>query len=241
MKSVLCLDFDGVIVDSIDECFLTAYNSYFVFTGRQENVITEINKTDNIVYKEFLKNRYLVRPAREYYVLMKLLFNYPGKISLKRFSEEVTMSSELLSDFEKIFFSTRKEFIQSNKEKWLSLHRLYSEFSDTWEQVKKIYKVFIVTNKNVEAVNTLFEHFKIKIAKKNIYGYEKVKSKNETVKHIASLLNIPLNKVLFVDDSPQTIKELTEKGIRAYLAEWGYFSQKKLKHNSIKHMGELLK
>ena len=59
------IDLDGVIIDSIEECFI---NSMLTYNG--------INKKNNIEKILFYKNRGLVGPAFQYYYLMKSIYRY---------------------------------------------------------------------------------------------------------------------------------------------------------------------
>ena len=65
MKEAIFLDFDGVIVDSISECFCVSLDTYY-----HENNF----KYDNDVYKNlFYKYRYLVGPVYQFMSLHKML------------------------------------------------------------------------------------------------------------------------------------------------------------------------
>lgn len=239
MKNILCLDFDGVIVDSIEECFLNAYNSYFRYKGVRKEKIYSLEQTDPNLYEQFRKFRYLVRPAGEYFVLMHLLIGNIDNLSREIFIAEAGKRQSELFRFEKTFFSLREEMLRNKKNEWLSLHRVYPEFSEAWLQIKEKFNLFIVTNKNFEAVNSLLEYFQISIPPEKIFSYEKITSKKESVKYLASSLKISVDQITFVDDSPETIKELLEEGINAKFAQWGYAPPQISNSNSIKHLAEL--
>ncbi len=65
MSKILCLDFDGVLCDSIDECLLTSYNAYF------EKYFDKIEKINQKFKNYFYEYRYFVRPAGEYLIIYK--------------------------------------------------------------------------------------------------------------------------------------------------------------------------
>ena len=67
-NKLLLLDFDGVIVNSIDECLLTSFNAFQQF----ENTGVSVDDLSNIALpcqRYFNSNRNFVRPAAEYYLL----------------------------------------------------------------------------------------------------------------------------------------------------------------------------
>ncbi len=239
MKNILCLDFDGVIVDSIDECLLTAYNSYWIFENQKEMVVQNIEEINTKFKNTFFENRYLVRPAKEYWVLINMIVNEVININYDKFIKEIWNNEKILNSFEKIFFSIRNEMINRRTQEWLSLHRIYPEFSESWKYISNAYDVYIVTNKNSEAVYALLNYFKIEIQKNKIYTTEKFISKNNAVVVISSINNVSLRDILFVDDSPSTVEELMAEGVNSYLAIWGYYNEINNKYNILTHLMEL--
>ena len=97
-EKVLVLDFDGVICNSIDECLLTSYNTYF---GEKYKSLTSIPK-DNKDF--FYKHRQYVRPAREFSLIHKAFADSISDFNLDKFNTMLSKETLLLDEFEKAFF-----------------------------------------------------------------------------------------------------------------------------------------
>ncbi|MCP4180370.1 MAG: hypothetical protein GY756_21625, partial [bacterium] len=167
-RKVLCLDFDGVICNSIDECLLVAYNSYMKFENRHSEQVLIIDDIMKNIYHRFHQHRYLVRPAKDYWVLLDLVLGNQH-ISKEEFQLKKINNEDRLNSFETIFFKTRKEFQINNFESWIKMNRLYDNFLDGWREVSSVFDVYIVTNKNKNSVETILKYNKISILDDHIY------------------------------------------------------------------------
>lgn len=236
MKNLLCLDFDGVICDSINECLLVSYNCFFELNGQRFRQVEEIIKIPANIREMFYRKRYLVRPAKDYWLLMKLIIEDNSLIDEENFSRNLIGKDDYLNEFEKLFFNYRENMIKERLELWLSLNPIYPEFYDYY-RVNSTKEFYIVTNKNRSAVETILKHNNIEIDQANIISKEILKSKESALKKIAELNKLDNNQLIFIDDSPATIRELNSLFPNSYLANWGYY-----KNNSgcIKSINSLL-
>ena len=165
MKKILCLDFDGVICDSQKECLLVAYNAYNIL--ERKSLTREIN-LDSIpaqIRDQFLANRFLVRPAKEYWLLMDLIIKRLTIPNQKCFNSLANSYKNKLHEFENTFFRERQFIRENATDKWLSLHRIYPEFTENWTKLKTEFNVYIVTNKGSSTVSQLLGFFEINILK----------------------------------------------------------------------------
>ena len=106
MSKVLILDFDGVIVDSIDECFERSSDAYKCL--HDEFFVSSCNK------KLFYKYRYLVGPASHFVYLfdaIKMISNpkeqecTAEQLFNELLSSETKQQKERRITFEGLFFS----------------------------------------------------------------------------------------------------------------------------------------
>src|SRR3989304_782079 len=73
MGNLLLWDFDGVIVDSIDECLLTSYNAYLQYQRISNGFIEKLEDIPKYNREEFYRTRKYVRPAGEFFVLYRAI------------------------------------------------------------------------------------------------------------------------------------------------------------------------
>jgi hypothetical protein len=64
-NSMLIFDFDGVLMDSVREIAVTAYNT---LTG---DIVTRLNQVPPVALELFLRNRFHVQPIGDALILMK--------------------------------------------------------------------------------------------------------------------------------------------------------------------------
>ena len=208
------LDFDGVIVDSIEECFLLSKDVYYGFVNF---------KYDNDVYKKtFYEFRSLVNPPSEYMVLHKTIECYlkdnsiDSRLKFRELKKKLTQDQK--NKFEYLFFQLRKHY-QKDIENWLSLHQI-TDFGKTLQN-KKLPHYFIVTTKKKESVRLLLNHHNIGI--ENIFdieNYRQFGSKGNVISHF--LDNSNYDQALFIDDATENLESVNDKRIRCYFADWGY-------------------
>jgi len=208
-------DFDGVIVDSIDECYLVSKDVYFGYADFPY---------DEKEYKElFYMYRGLVRPAYEYMILHEAIESHLRNKSdnINKLFDAISMSKSDKDKtfFEKEFFYKRSLYQDYNMENWLSMNPLMS-FGKTLVE-KDSRHVIIVTTKNKEATKMLLKHHRIKVG--GVYANDEVKSfgsKGLLITNIMDKDNI--EKAIFVDDAVEHLESVTDDRVKCYFADWGY-------------------
>ena len=212
--SIVFLDFDGVVVDSIDECYLI---SKLTFMEEYEIIIN-----DNIKFL-FYKLRGLVGPPFEYYCLINSILKYPDSESkiLEHFNLSRIKKKKIYFSFEKLFFKKRKQ-IQNNLKYWCGLHKLTS----LGIKLKSINldNFYVVSTKDDNSIIILLEFFNIKIQKNRVFGnksFKKHKHKGNVINHILSNKK-KYKSGIFIDDSIDHLLKLDNNKIKPYFYPSGY-------------------
>ena len=241
MKKILCLDFDGVICDSLKECLITSYISYGYYMNNQKNFHLDVKIPQNIKEK-FYKYRYLVRPAKEYGMLQYLIHNYDS-ITRERFDESCKNYCFPMDEYESTFFEVRSKLISSNLSSWIGMNKIYPHVMNYWDSIISQTTTYIVTNKNLTSVRILLEHYNLEFNESNIFTKENIHSKAETLAFLADENCIKIENVIFIDDNSRYVTEMLDLGVQAYLASWGYEKMDIPNHlkksNQIKNFGML--
>lgn len=210
MKAIF-LDFDGVIVDSIYECYEVS-----------KKCIDFQTKIYEPKYKElFYKYRFLVRPAYEYLYLHKAIRSYidnKSDIESSFKKQKNILTKEEVLKFENSFFSQRSKLQKSTRE-WINMHNL-TNFAKSLQN-KSLDNYFIITTKDKISVEILLKHYSINI--------ETIFDKNNYIKHGSKgaiikdfLDNSDYNKAYFIDDSSEHLKSVNDNRVKCFFANWGY-------------------
>ena len=222
--SLLIFDFDGVLLNSVVEMSVTAYNAV------SGELVTSPDNLPGNSAKLFLTNRYHVQPAGDALNLMEWCLansTLPGNSRLKD-SEYCSIrdgSDVSLVERTESFFSARKRFVDYDIHRWQSLNSVYEP---VWEILKdrNTKKLIILTNKNSAATFTLCHHFKLPVLEENIYSGDGGITKINNLLKIHS--RFQRSKYSFIDDSIGNLDELNsyfrtqEPVLELMLATWGY-------------------
>lgn len=215
MKKAVLLDFDGVLVDSIHECYEISRIAYSGFT----NVFEEKKHKDL-----FYSFRWLVRPAQHYLALHKAIAEVIATNKNESQLEEIfhfyttTVSEKDFELYEYTFFKTR-EFFQQNISLWLNQHSL-TEFGKTLQN-KPLEGYHVVTTKNKKSVELLLQHFQISID--SIYDKEDFRRLVDKGKMIDEIMKInSYSEAIFIDDSVKHLEAVNNPNVKVYFADWGY-------------------
>ena len=221
---MLIFDFDGVLINSIDEVTLTVYNTT---TGKR---VTSLVDLPEALVGLFQRNRYHVQPIGDAILLMGWCLDhyreYPAKNLAPREYQTLISSTDVpLTDRTNRIYETRSLFIDRDPECWLALHQPYQPL---WGQLMRRpkYPFVLLTNKNRDATLRLCRRFGLSVKAADIYsgdqGLGKVENMQQIQKRFGGL------HYLFVDDSVKNLLELAnafnpvKEKMRLLFASWGY-------------------
>ena len=228
-------DFDGVIVDGINEYWLSSKNAYLKILG---------NLSDNYdLHPDVPKAFKYLRPWVEHGWEMVLLAaellkpdshlnqgnfkqfaaNYPQKC--KEALHGLELSPE---ELQKALNDVRKEAIAKDYQNWLNNHKAFPGVSNRLNQLEaEGIDLIVLTTKGAEFTSQLLASFAIK--SKFIYGYESG-SKTDV------LLQLSKDRIIkgFIEDRRATLEKVINTpeltSIPCFLASWGYLKPNDLKN-----------
>ena len=221
---MLIFDFDGVLINSIDEVTVSAYN---VVTNQLVVSLEELPV--NVVHR-FKRNRFYVQSIGDVIPLMRWCMENQAVepdfiLNLQEYQAIIRRESIPLVERVNYFFKIRWQFAEKDEKRWLSLH---APFQPVWDALKTYSpdEVVILTNKDRQAVVHLCRHFGLEIRENNIYSGDKGVTKIENLNAVHQRFNrAPYH---FIDDSLRNLRDLntsfnqTRLLLRLILASWGY-------------------
>jgi FMN phosphatase YigB (HAD superfamily) len=224
IKAMLIFDFDGVLINSVDEVVLTAYNA------AAGSLCTCLAQVPVDLRQMFKNNRFHVQPIGDAIALMYwCLSNRQGDLNKILTPEEygtIADGTDIpLTDRTNLIYDTRKRFIEKDIERWFALHQTYQPL---WDELirRQNHPFVILTNKNHDATLRLCRHFGLQINADDIYSGDHGVTKIENMLRIQERFG--QLQFYFIDDSVKNLKELDlyfnakNKMLTLLLATWGY-------------------
>jgi phosphoglycolate phosphatase-like HAD superfamily hydrolase len=222
---VLIFDFDGVLIDSLDEVVLTVYNTA---TGQQLMSPADLPQA---LIRLFRRNRFHVQPIGDGILLMNwCLKNYRGDsdriLQPAEYQAIICEAAAPVARRSGQVYEARQRFIEHAAAGWLALHRPFQPLWNELTRRQDQHGFAIATNKNRAATERLCRHFGLNIPASDVYCGDKGTSKIENMRQIQ--LRHGAGTYYFMDDSLKNLRELDralnrrKKVVIPLLAAWGY-------------------
>jgi FMN phosphatase YigB (HAD superfamily) len=221
---MLIFDYDGVLMDSVREITVTAYNML------NNTIATRLDQLPQNALELFLRNRFHVQPIGDAPVLMKYCLEIgeddPDKLlSPEEYEEIIKQVDEPVAVRTTRFFETRNLFKTKDLKAWTELN---APVQPLWQVMVEnpADNLVLLTNKNREATISLSQHFGLTISNENIYSGDHGTTKIDNMTQIMQRFGKPTYE--FIDDSVKNLREIDEhfnrekKAISLIFAAWGY-------------------
>lgn len=222
MNSCLLWDFDGVIVDSIEECLLVSYNAFLKYEMISNDFFEDVKSIPVSVREEFRKTRKYVRRAGGYYILHQAMALGQKIQDRAGFEELFEDNIQAVKDYEDFFFSARVQLRAQRPQYWLDLHHPYAWVKDKWEGLKQFFDFYVVSNKDVFSISLLLRNAGLALEEDHLFGQEFSSDKRMIIKHILDQTKVEKGRILFVDDNYYHLLDVRDLGVQLFFATWGY-------------------
>ncbi|MEA5469102.1 HAD family hydrolase [Spirulina sp. 06S082] len=243
--TLLALDFDGVICDGLQEYFQTTCRAYDRLWKPET-----LNSQHDIFANSFYQLRPVIETGWEMPVLLRsLVLGEPKSNILEDWPQvrDRLVETEKLNGKEitQIVDSVRDEWIESNLESWLKLHRFYPGIIAKIKQILQAEQtqVVIITTKEGRFAKKLLQQQGLNFSQTAIFGKEVKRPKPETLRQLIANPSYNTEKIWFVEDRLKTLELVAQQpdlnDIELYLADWGYNTETmraSLANNSTIHL-----
>jgi len=224
--TILALDFDGVICDGLIEYFEVAWRTYCQIWS------PSLDTPPEDLAARFYRLRPVIETGWEMPILIKALVN--GITDAQILREWVTMVPQILladnlqaKDIGAKLDYLRDEWITTDLDGWLGLHRFYP---GVVEKIKAVIasevQLYIVTTKEGRFVQRLLQQAGVDLAKESIFGKEVKRPKYEILRELIQKANPQLVNLWFVEDRLKTLQLVQQQpdlgDVQLFLADWGY-------------------
>jgi phosphoglycolate phosphatase-like HAD superfamily hydrolase len=237
---VLALDFDGVICDSVRECFATAVRTYHDFVPDSRLVariharlgVWPWSATEIDTEPDFARFGELVplgNRAEDFGVAllaMDLDLPIPDQESYDAFHGST--EPDWLDLFHRRFYEVRSALRADSLRGWLALHFDYPEFTAVLPRLGERAALAVATAKDAESLDLLLDRFQLSglFAGELRLDKETGVQKTEHLTRLAERLGVPLAAITFVDDKVNHLRKVASLGVRPVLASWGHNTER---------------
>ncbi|MDB9436534.1 HAD family hydrolase [Dolichospermum lemmermannii CS-548] len=227
--TILALDFDGVVCDGLIEYFEVAWRTYC-------QIWSPINDTppDDLALR-FYRLRPVIETGWEMPVLIKALIEGFNDDQILQSWTSITPQILAADKLEAKAVSTkldhlRDEWIQTDLNGWLSLHRFYPGVIERLKiTLESEVQLYIVTTKEGRFVKELLQQEGVDLPPENIFGKEVKRPKYETLRELIEKANTQNVSLWFVEDRLKTLQLVQQQSdldnVKLFLADWGYNTQ----------------
>ncbi|MBE9166385.1 HAD hydrolase-like protein [Pleurocapsales cyanobacterium LEGE 06147] len=224
--NILALDFDGVICDGLAEYFATTKKTYEqIWSGSQLNLI------DNLA-PSFYCLRPVIETGWEMPILLRaLVLGIEEDKILNNWlaiAKEIIQSEGLNSkEISKQLDTIRDNWIDTDLEGWLQLHRFYPGIIKRLQQILvSPTQLYIITTKEGRFAQQLLQQQGIELSSQQIIGKEYKRPKYETLRLLKDSTTIEELSIWFVEDRFKTLQLVQQQqdlqSVQLFLADWGY-------------------
>jgi hypothetical protein len=230
MRQYFFLDFDGVVCDSIPECFVSSYRAYHeLYLGETVEAIPLRDKT------LFYKYRPFIRAGEDYPLIQDIIRRGVSVDSQEAFDAEIARAGGYtMKHYGQLFYKVREDFLVGNKEFWLDLNPLFPGMAGVLSRAAGSKNFYILSTKKALFIKEILTHHGMDWDLPRIL-YTGDKTKRQIIE---SFMGVDGRAVLVDDQLDHLLVAAGNKNIDCRLAVWGYVKQPWLEQKDIPLIGE---
>ena len=221
----LVLDFDGVICDSIDECFASSWTAYHhLYLGRRPAYMPISLRRD------FSRLRPLVRGGADFMLIQEMLDHGQTAARQSEFDSLARAAGdEKLKLFHDLFYNARSEMLEEDRRSWLALNRIYPHVESGFARLPAGAPVYILSTKKPEFIAEILSAKGIALPRERIL-YSGSQRKLAIVEEVgraegfaeATFVDDQIDHLLCEEAAHPDLARKPVPRIRTFLASWGY-------------------
>jgi phosphoglycolate phosphatase-like HAD superfamily hydrolase len=214
-RPLLVLDFDGVICDSLDECFISSWIGYFSLAKGIHPPHVPVT-----LRNDFARLRPFIRTAEDYMLIQEILHEGKTVSDQSGFDELIAAAGpEKMRLFRELFTKARTDLLARDREFWLSLNPVYPHILTMFARLPQEAPVHILSTKKAQFIAEILMHAQIRLPAGHIHE-SAAREKLARVEALRVEGGFP--RAVFVDDQIDHLKENTNPNVEVFLASWGY-------------------
>ncbi|THB63607.1 MAG: hypothetical protein D6B26_05875 [Spirochaetaceae bacterium] len=213
LDSLLFLDFDGVLCDSVSECFVSSWIAYY---ERHRQAVPD--RVDLNYRRVFDTLRPYIRNGEDYLVIHESLSRGLPLDDQNQFDLRISeIGHEGMQAFRALIYAVRQELLQSSQDFWVSLHRMYDSLLSPLMACASNPAVYILSTKKQEYILKMLNGIPIDPARVLSSGGIPKKDIIDSI-----MESHGSQRADFIDDHIDHLRQVRNPAVSRYLAKWGY-------------------
>ena len=208
------LDFDGVLCDSLPECYAVSRTAFWrLHLGMPEPPPSPADEA------EFVRMRPYIRRGADYLLLHLAIREGRALESQEAFDGLAAREADLDDRFQELFYRARSELLEGNPERWFALNPLYPGIGEMLLRNRRNHDVLILSTKEAPFILEILRHHGVEWEP----GRVLCSGKEPKLRFIDRVLKeLGASRAVFVDDQIDHFRGKAEHPVRRILADWGY-------------------
>ncbi len=223
-RQMLFLDFDGVLCDSINECYVSSWLAFYR-SAEQPKAISLAERRVFDGYRPF------IRRGADYLVLQHCVRNGIRLSCQQDFDAQVArMGERRMADYDRLFYEVRRELLDKHRPYWLALNPPFSAILPALKGVASNPHVHVISTKRSDYILEILRSWGL------AWPLERIYCSGTEVKEgylRACLDREGREEGILVDDQIDHLTRIKDPRIRGLLASWGYVKPEWLTQRSI--------
>jgi phosphoglycolate phosphatase-like HAD superfamily hydrolase len=215
--ALLVLDFDGVLCDSVRECFASSWLAFY------ERILgslpSGVRREDYVRFRRF---RPFIRSGEDYVLLQRVIRDGIHLADQGEFDRELEQEGpQRMEDYGEAFYGVRETLLASQREYWLALNPLFPGLVPPLQAVREDSRCVVLSTKRPPFVREILLHHGVDWPLARILHPGKGR-KWDRIQEQLEQRGAPSGRVVFVEDQPDHFVDCPAEQVRCLLATWGY-------------------
>lgn len=215
-KKVLALDFDGLLVDGLNECVLVSWNAYYS-KGLEHFSDEGLAQIPSSFIEKFKNHRSFTKHLGHFFMPFQ---NDAGFFESQAEFDAAygALDPHQVERFVGRVTEYRGAARQAFRARWLAYHQFYPGLE--YMLRTSLLPVCIVTAKDSGSVQEVLQHAGLRLPDERIHG--ECRDKVRVLRAISESFAVSPDDVWFFDDNVLNAKDALGAGFRSHWAVWGY-------------------
>jgi phosphoglycolate phosphatase-like HAD superfamily hydrolase len=222
-RTLLVLDFDGVICDSIDETFLTSWNAYHELFLKKEPASVPL-----AFRRTFAVLRPFIRTGEDFVLIQELLATGRTVRDQAEFDEALRAAGpQRLSQWRELFYAARTKLLANERGSWLAMNRIYPHVAAALTALPAGSAPCILSTKKAEFISEILTAHGISVPRERIHYSDGSVPKLTIVEKLRREGSFA--SAILVEDQIDALRGNANPAVQGLLAQWGYVKPEWLK------------